>query len=263
MARRMVTDEQLGLLMVGGSGACFAASTATGKLAMSLGAPAFFVTFMRGGVMCLVVSLTFATLWLAGRHPLPVRHWLGVDWRQRRWLVLRATTGTASVCLSFLSLHLLPLSDANALTFTWPAFALLASCLLLRERVRAAELCGLVGAICGSVLVVRPTFLFGASGAAEVALPAAAAGGIGYPIALLGACSTGITIVLIRKLVKELHWTVVLIYQTVGQLLFSSLAMLMLRTTLLLSPAILLYCLATGVLASIHQVRTPHLPELR
>ena len=48
---------------------------------------------------------------------------------------------------------------------------------------------------------------------------------VGVLFALASACATGITIVLIAKLVRRVHWTVVLVYQTLGQLLLSPLAM--------------------------------------
>ena len=242
-------DEQTGMLFVAASGVCFAAQSATGKLAMQAGAPPFFLVAIRGTVMTLVAVASMLILRACRAHPLPVRHWLGVDWQQRRWLVLRGCFGSTSVCLSFASLHFLPISDANALTFTWPAFALVASWLLLRERTRVIEIVGLAGTFAGTILVARPTMLFGAR---EVALPPSAVPGVLF--ALIGACTTGITIVLIRKLVKSLHWTVVLIYQTIGQMLLAPIAMLCLGTPPVLTPTILAYGVATGALASVHQI---------
>ena len=160
--------------------------------------------------MLLSTLSTMFILRARGMHPEPVANWLGVSWPQRGWLLLRAVVGTVTVGLNIASLHFLSLSDANALNFTWPVFALLVSFAVLGERVRRIELVGLVGTVAGSVLVARPTFLFGEASTGPVD-PA------GVAIALIGACTMGWTVVLIRKLAGQIHWTIVVLYQCIGQ----------------------------------------------
>lgn len=85
-----------GLWLVAASGVFFAASTATGKLALSEGASTFQVTSIRGLVMLTVVVAAKGCLWAAGMHPLPVRYWLGTSGRQVRLLLLRALCGVSA-----------------------------------------------------------------------------------------------------------------------------------------------------------------------
>ena len=155
---------------------------------------------------------------------------------------------TSTVLLSFASLRYLSISDANALNFTWPVFALLASIVVLGEGARRAEVVGLAGAVVSSVCVARPSFIFGR------ALLAAPISPVGVLLSLAGAMLQGVTVVLIRKLVKSVHWTVVLIWQTLGQSVMSPIAMGVLGSAFVISRPIIGYSLATGALASVHQI---------
>ena len=238
--------KMAGAVMVGLSGVFFAGSAVTAKLAINLGAPPFQVSTVRGFVMLGISLVSMVVLRASGMHPLPVRHWLGVSWPQRGWLVLRALAGTATVGLSIASLEFLVISDANALNFVWPVFAVVVSYAVLRERVRRIELVGVFGAVLGSVLVARPSFLFG--------LQDAPVDPTGVAIALTGAFTMGWTVILIRKLAGQLHWTVVVLFQCLGQVVLFPLVLLVLRDPLHSSGEILFWSAATGVLASCHQI---------
>ena len=142
MSSRTCSDKchsSAGRWMVGASGILYAGSTATAKQAMKYGAPTFQLLFIRGSVMLLVTLLSMLTLHARGEHPMPVRHWLGVTWSQRRWLLARAVVGTTTVGLNIASLQYLVISDANALNFTWPVFAVLVSFAVLGESVRRLQ----------------------------------------------------------------------------------------------------------------------------
>ena len=235
-----------GAVMVGLSGIFFAGSAATAKLAINLGAPPFQVSTVRGFVMLGITLAAMAALRARGMHPHPIRHWLGVSWPQRGWLVLRALAGTSTVGLGIASLEYLVISDANALNFVWPVFAVVVSYAVLRERVRRIELVGLCGAVLGSVLVARPSFLFG--------LQDAPVDPTGVAIALTGAFTMGWTVILIRKLAGQLHWTVVVLYQCLGQVFLFPTALLLLRSPVHFSAEIVFWSTLTGVLASCHQI---------
>ena len=197
--------------------------------------------------MLLVTVVCMLVLKLSGLHPLPVRHWLGVTWSQRRWLLLRGACGTATVGLNIASLGFLDIADANALNFTWPVFGFILSWALLGESASIRELIGLCGAVVGSILVARPPFIFGAVGAVPIS-------GAGLAIALTGASTMGATVVMIRMLAGKLHWTVVIVYQCLGQVLFAPIAMAVLNSTPIFSGPIFGYAFATGCLASAHQI---------
>ena len=240
-------DRAAGRYMVGASGILYACSAATAKRAMMLGAPTFQVLFIRGCVMLLSTLMAMVILRARGTHPEPVSNWLGVSWSQRGWLTIRAAAGSVTVALNIVSLQFLDFSDANALNFTWPVFGVLISFTVLRERVRGIELVGIAATVAGSILVARPSFVFGAAHAVD---------GTGILIALLGAFTMGWTVVLIRKLasVMLVHWTIVVLFQCIGQVVLAPLAFVALGSTPLFSTEIAGYSLATGGLASMHQI---------
>ena len=184
-----------------------------------------------------------------GQHPHPVRHWLGATSIQRRWLLLRTVVSVVTVGLSTASLQFLVISDANAFNFMWPVFALLISFAVLGERVRRIEIIGLAGAVAGGVLVARPAFLFSSVGAAPI-------DAMGVAIALSGACTMGWTVVLIRKIASQVnvHWTIAVLCQTLGQVLLFPLCMLVLGDGVVMGQGILGYSVATGALGSFHQI---------
>ena len=62
-----------------------------------------------------------------------------------------AVLGKAIVPFNVVLLQFLALSDANALNFTWPVFALLVAFGVLGERMRRVELFGIAGESCSSV----------------------------------------------------------------------------------------------------------------
>jgi drug/metabolite transporter (DMT)-like permease len=177
----------------------------------------------------------------------------------RRLLLLRACCGTSSIILTFSALKLLSISDASALTFTWPAFALVASYIVLCEGARRIEIAGVLGTVVGSMLVARPQFLT-PHGQAPQSLPLPLpptqrpADPLGVVLALLGACLAGVTIVLIRKLVGQTHWSVVLLYQSMGQTLVAPLAMVVAKQSPSFQVEAVGWACVTGLLAFCHQV---------
>ena len=244
----MARHPPAGLLLIALSGVFYAASNATAKLAMRAGAPVFCVTAGRGLVMTLIAVSNMIVMRARGKHPLPVRHWLGSTCSQRGWLVLRGCCGATTVLLSLASLEHLSVGDANALTFTWPLFSVAFASCLLGERLRAVEAVGLVGAVGGSVVVARPPVIFGG---ADADAPSA----LGVALALASAVGVALTVCLIRKLVSaiRIHWTVVLLYQTIAQSVLSPLAMLALGQRAVLNPTIAVHVVLTGLLAAVHQ----------
>ena len=81
-----------------------------------------------------------AWLHARGEHPLPVQHWMGVSWAQRKWLVLRALVGFAGIGFGFSAIQRIPLGDASALSFISPSVSVAVAWLTLGEAAGRAEL---------------------------------------------------------------------------------------------------------------------------
>ena len=208
------------LMYVGLSGVLFALQASCIKLAPQYeGGGTFEMVFARGICQMLGVGVTNAWLWSRGEHPLPVRHWLGVTLYQAKWLLARAVVGFGGIGFGFASVQRLPLGDQSALNFTSPCVAVLVAWLTLGERAGRIELIGLGGALVGAVLVARPPMLFGAADGGVLA----PLDQLGVSLALLGSLSAGSVVVIIRKLAQKLHWSVVLLWQALGQMLIAPL----------------------------------------
>jgi drug/metabolite transporter (DMT)-like permease len=71
-------------------------------------------------------------------------------------LLLRCVFGTCGVFANFYAVSHIPLGDAMALNKTAPVFALMASWVLLGERVSVKQAFCFAGAFAGAILVVKP-----------------------------------------------------------------------------------------------------------
>lgn len=205
--------------LVGLSGVLFAIQSSCLKIVHAHGFGALEFVAVRGLTQFVLTAASFLLLHARGTHPLPVRHWLGVTCSQRLWLLLRACMGFGGIAFYMLSLERLPMGDASALGFVAPIVSTSVAWLTMGEQCPGrTEMGALFGTIVGIVFVARPPALFGdhATGSADAA---------GVAFALASALTAGLALVLIRKLAKSLHWTVVLIYQAMGQAVFAGLAM--------------------------------------
>ena len=138
-----------------GSAAAFAAMTAAAKLAGGR-LPVFEVVFVRALFSVVVTAL------LLRRVKVPL---LGT---RRPLLLLRGLLGFCGLSCSFYAVIHLPLAEATLLQFMHPVFTMALAALLLDERIGPGLWLGIPLAIAGVLLVVRPGFLFGATGAAAL-----------------------------------------------------------------------------------------------
>jgi drug/metabolite transporter (DMT)-like permease len=69
----------------------------------------------------------------------------------------RCAAGTAGLLLNFYAIDHLVLSDANMLNKLSPFFAVFFSFLLLKERLKAPQILGIISAFCGALLIIKPT----------------------------------------------------------------------------------------------------------
>lgn len=79
----------------------------------------------------------------------------------RKWLILRGFTGFFGVFGMYFSLMYLSISDAVLITFLTPTVTVIMAWIILRERFTKMEAIGSIISLCGVVLIVRPSFLFG------------------------------------------------------------------------------------------------------
>ena len=74
------------------------------------------------------------------------------------FITCRAVFGTIGMLLNFYAVDHLVLADANMLNKLSPFFAIIFSVLLLREKPTAVQIGGVLTALLGSVLIIKPGF---------------------------------------------------------------------------------------------------------
>ncbi|MDO5734598.1 MAG: DMT family transporter [Eubacteriales bacterium] len=128
-----------------------------------------------------LVSFAFAALILlrSGTALRGPHHWLPLS--------LRATFGTIGVIANFYAIDHLPLGDANSLNKLSPFFAVLASAVILKEKIKAYQLISLIIAFGGAALILKPEI-------------GGTALGLAHLLAVLGALTAGLAYTYVRKL---------------------------------------------------------------
>lgn len=125
-------------------------------------------------------------------------------WGERRkLLVLRGVLGFTALSAFYYSVVHLPLADATVIQYTNPVYAALFAVPFLGERLRRREVVSVLVSLAGVVLVMRPTFLFGAGDALP---PLTVAIGLG------GAVFSAAAYVTVRKLGATEHPAVIVLY---------------------------------------------------
>lgn len=199
------------LVLVAASGVLFAGQGGCLKLIVARGFGAFEVVLARGAVQAAGVLFVMAVLERRGQ--LPRRKWLGGSTEEVRLLTVRALVGYLGIGFSFAALERLALGDASAIGQTGPLVSIAAAWALLGETIGVTEAVAFVGSSTGVLLVSRPPALFGNGGRPPDP--------IGVALALCGAVSAGLVLVIVRRLTQKVHWSTVLLYQAVGQMALS------------------------------------------
>lgn len=143
-----------------------------------------------------LVTLVMSFVWLRAAGISPWGH-------NRPLLVLRGVFGLGGLACFFYAVTTLPLAEVTVIHYLNPVFTTLIAAQVLRERVGRTLLIALVVSLCGTVLVARPTFIFGHAGALPLAGALAALGG-----ALFSACAY----VTVRALTKKDHPYVIVFF---------------------------------------------------
>ncbi|KAJ1926082.1 hypothetical protein IWQ60_004094 [Tieghemiomyces parasiticus] len=127
----------------------------------------------------------------------------------RPWLLLRGTTGAVGLACYFYGLTHLPLADATVIFFTGPVFTAILAHFALHERFTHVDRVAATLSMFGIVLVAKPSFLFGVSHLPDDIL-------FGRLLAVLaclaGAVLSAMGYVIVRKVGRDVHYLVHVIY---------------------------------------------------
>ena len=140
--------------------------------------PVFQKSFFRN-----LVAVVFAAIILWRSH-------IKVNINKGDWgaLILRSVFGTIGVLFNFYAVDHLLLADASILNKLAPFFAVLMGAFILKEKIKPFQLCAVITAFIGALLVIKP-------GSGIIATPAI--------IGLLGGCAAGTAYTIVRLLGKR------------------------------------------------------------
>ncbi|KAM4636940.1 solute carrier family 35 member G1 [Discoglossus pictus] len=123
---------------------------------------------------------------------------------QRIYLFLRGFLGSSAMILLYYAVQSMPLADATVITFSSPAFTCIFACIFLKEKCSIWDIIFMLFTITGVVLIARPPFIFGSR---FDGLEEDYTGRLKGTIAAVG-CAVGaaLTIVVLRKMGKSVHY---------------------------------------------------------
>ncbi|NWR91872.1 S35G1 protein, partial [Furnarius figulus] len=128
-------------------------------------------------------------------------------------LFFRGFLGSTAMVLLYYSYQVMPLADATVISFSCPVFTSLLAWIFLKEKYSIWDLLFTLFAITGVILIARPPFLFGSRVA-----------GIegnysdhlkGTIAAILSTVSAALTLVILRKVGKSVHYCLSIWYYAV------------------------------------------------
>ncbi|KAI8147185.1 hypothetical protein BJV82DRAFT_710467 [Fennellomyces sp. T-0311] len=145
--------EVIGLILVAG----YALVTSTAAALVKVGAHAFpssQIVFSRSVIQTTLGLI--GCLWI--RVPPLGQH------EVRKWVLLRGLVGASALVLGYYSLVYLPLSDFTVMMNLETIFAAILAAIVLQEPFGWYERACLIACMVGTVIVTKPTFLFGRVG---------------------------------------------------------------------------------------------------
>lgn len=154
--------------------------------------PTMEILFVRG-----VVGIGFC--WMILR-----RTGAGMLGTRRLLLTLRGVAGFIALFCEFYAIVHLPLADAIVILFSHPVAVALLAWGTLGEKLDLQSILAILASLFGVVVVCRPSFLFGVTGAALDPL--------GVGVALLGILFISIAVVSVRSLARTEHPAIVMLY---------------------------------------------------
>lgn len=133
--------------------------------------PTFQKSFFRNLVAMMVAAVLLAR---EGKGFRPA------SWRNLPLLLARSCFGTVGILGNFYAVDHLLLSDASMLNKMSPFFAVIASALLLKEKLRPVQMFTLAGAFAGALCIIKPTLSNMALGASVIGFLGGMGAGIAY-----------------------------------------------------------------------------------
>ncbi|XP_018426807.1 PREDICTED: solute carrier family 35 member G1 [Nanorana parkeri] len=132
---------------------------------------------------------------------------------QRIFLFLRGFLGSGAMILLYYAIQTMPLADATVITFSSPAFTCIFACIFLKEKCTVWDIVFMVFTITGVILIARPPFLFGSN---NDGLEKDYSEHLKGTIAAVGsAVCASLTLVVLRKMGKSVHYLLSIWYYAV------------------------------------------------
>lgn len=115
--------------------------------------------------------------------------------------------------LLYYAVQSMPLADATVITFSSPAFTCIFACIFLKEKCTLWDIVFMVFTITGVILIARPPFLFGSN---NNGLKETYSEHLKGTIAAVGsAICASLTLVVLRKMGKSVHYLLSIWYYAV------------------------------------------------
>lgn len=132
-------------------------------------------------------------------------------WNKSKFLLLRGVTGVTGMALSIYAVKHMPLADQRVIFYTSPVYTAILGRIFLKESVSKFDAVAILSTLGGVVLIARPTFLFGSSGESPKSEK------VWFPtlLAVVSAICHACSIILTRKISKEVGSRVVVFYVAV------------------------------------------------
>ncbi|XP_056385435.1 solute carrier family 35 member G1 [Hyla sarda] len=131
---------------------------------------------------------------------------------QRIFLFLRGLLGSTAMILQYYAVQSMPLADATVITFSSPAFTCIFACIFLKEKCTVWDIVFMLFTITGVVLIARPPFLFGSHDSLDEEYSNHMKGTIAAVASAVGA---SLTIVVLRKMGKSVHYLLSIWYYAI------------------------------------------------
>ncbi|KAM4702848.1 solute carrier family 35 member G1 [Rhinophrynus dorsalis] len=134
---------------------------------------------------------------------------------QRIFLFLRGFLGSSAMILIYYAVQSMPLADATVISFSSPAFTCIFACIFLKEKCTIWDIVFMCFTITGVVLIARPPFLFGSY---HESIDDNYTDHLkGTLAAVASAVGAALTIVVLRKMGKSVHYLLsIWFYATIG-----------------------------------------------
>lgn len=141
-----MSQKNKGILCILCSAFCFALMNMFVRMSGDL--PSIQKSFFRN-----FVAMIFAVI-IMNRNQIK----FGWEKSNLKYFLIRSVFGTVGILCNFYAVDHLMISDASMLNKMSPFFAVIFSCLILKEKISVPQALFVIGAFLGSLLVIKPTF---------------------------------------------------------------------------------------------------------